>query len=101
MMPLPPNRERELIRLADAFNGLDFSGLNPIQGMVRRWLRCSKATPMNWHDVETVLALALKRDPRSSFAASRRNLQGVRFKKITMRDQPDGSQIDEAVVEAR
>jgi hypothetical protein len=44
MMPLPPNRERELIRLADALNGLDISGLNPIQGMVRRWLRCSKAT---------------------------------------------------------
>ena len=59
------------------------------------------SNPMNWHEVETVLALALKRDPRSSFAALRRNLQGVRFKKITMRDQPDGSQIDEAVVEAR
>ena len=33
MKPLPPARERELIRLADQLNALDLSGLNPVQGM--------------------------------------------------------------------
>ena len=48
----------------------------------------------------TVFALARARSTLV-FAASRQNMQGVKFKKFTMRDQPDGSQIDEAVVEAR
>ncbi len=30
MKPLPPDRERELIRLADQVNALDLTGLNPI-----------------------------------------------------------------------
>ena len=51
-----------------------------------------KANPlMNWDDVEIVFALAHKRNPHSSFAASRKNMRGLKFKKFTMRDQPDGS----------
>ena len=54
---------------------------------------------MNWDDVEMVFALAHQRNPDSSFAASRKNMRGLKFKKFTMRDEPDGSQIVEALVE--
>ena len=92
MKPLPPARERELIRLADQLNALDLSALNPVQGMAKVMAVLFEHNPlMNWDDVEIVFALAHQRNPHSSFAASRKNMRGLKFKKFTMRDQPDGS----------
>ena len=54
MKPLPPARERELIRLADQLNALDLSGLNPVQGMVKVMGVLFEDNPlMNWDDVKS------------------------------------------------
>ncbi len=70
--------------------------------MVKVMATLLKSDPlMNWDDAKTVFALAQQRDPRSSFATSRKSWRGVKLKKLTTRDQPGGGMIIEAAVDAR